>query len=221
MNSSLKIIRVGCRSSPLSQAQVKEVLEALKLVHPNVSFETTLLETRGDRDLQASLSLMDKTDFFTDEIDQRQLLGEFEIAIHSAKDLPERLASGLKMVALTRSVDPSDVLVMREGQTFEGLCVGARIGTSSERREQNLLSLRSDLVCVDIRGPVHKRLERVESGDLDGLVVAEAALIRLGLIHLNRMVIPGERAALQGRLAVVAREEDCELHELFSVLDQR
>jgi hydroxymethylbilane synthase len=190
-------------------------------VHPDVEFETTLLETRGDLDLLTSLRQLEKTDFFTREIEERQLAGEFDVSIHSAKDLPERLSEGLKVIALTRGVDPADVLVIKEGMQFEMLPSGARIGTSSERREQNLRALRSDLVFADIRGPVQERLAMVERGEFDGVVVAEAALIRLGLTHLNRMVIPGERAALQGQLAIVAREGDWETERLFLPLDVR
>jgi hydroxymethylbilane synthase len=221
VQSRAKTILVGSRSSPLSRAQVREVLESLQRFHPEINFDPVWIETRGDLDQTTSLRALEKTDFFTQEIEERQLNGEFEISIHSAKDLPEELRLGLRVVALTQGLDPSDVLVMREGDTMESLASPARIGTSSARREHNLLALRSDLQCVDIRGPIQKRLELLEEKYVDGVVVAEAALIRLKLTHLNRIVIPGECARHQGQLAVVARLDDHASATLFSSLDTR
>ncbi|MBS0653468.1 MAG: hydroxymethylbilane synthase [Verrucomicrobia bacterium] len=218
MSSSDKlIVRVGARQSRLSRVQVAEVLQELRAFHPHVDFEPVWLETTGDRDLSTSLRTLDKTDFFTKEIDQKQLQGEFRISIHSAKDLPDPLASGLRVVALTKGVDSSDVIVLRK----DYLPVGAKIGTSSVRREQNIRDLRSDLVCADIRGTIDSRLQQLDAGIFDGVVMAEAALIRLGLTDRKRINLPGESAALQGQLAVVARANDEEMAQLFSSIDTR
>ncbi|MBS0650037.1 MAG: hydroxymethylbilane synthase [Verrucomicrobia bacterium] len=218
MSSSGKLIlRVGGRQSRLSRAQVFEVLSEIQAFHPHVEFEPVWLETTGDRDLATSLRNLEKTDFFTKEIDQKQVQGEFRISIHSAKDLPEPLASGLQIVALTKGVDSSDVIVLRK----DHLPFGAKIGTSSVRREQNIKDLRSDLVCADIRGTIDSRLEQLDAGDYDGIVMAEAALIRLGLADRKRITLPGECAPLQGQLAVIARANDEEMAQLFSCIDTR
>ncbi len=95
---------------------------------------------------------------------------------------------------------------------------GARIATSSLRREEAVRQLRSDLVFSDLRGRVEERLSQLEKGTADGVVVAEAALIRLKLTHLNRIHLPGETVPLQGRLAIIGRSDDPEIHQIFHVL---
>ncbi len=221
MPSCLRTLSVGARHSPLSQAQAKEVLDELKIYHPNVDFYFHFIPAHGDRDLKTSLRTLSKTDFFTREIDQMILNGDCRLGIHSAKDLPDPLPEGIAVVALTKGIDPSDSLVMREGQTLHLLPSDAVIATSSERREEVVKSIRSDLRFVDIRGNIGQRLARLESKEVDGVVVAEAALIRLGLIHLNRMALPGPAAQYQGQLAVTAHAEDGEMDALFSCIDSR
>jgi len=212
---------VGARGSPLSRSQIKEVEEEIKQFHPEVEFSPVFEDTIGDKDLKTSLRDLGKTDFFTHEIDFLQLNGGCRISIHSAKDLPEPLPQGLVLVALTKGVDPSDVLVFREGETIESLPAGALIGTSSIRREETMRQLRKDLQCVDIRGNIGQRLALLDQGKVDGIVMAEAALIRLHLTHRNRFFLPGPAAPFQGQLAVLACEGDEEMKELFSLIDVR
>lgn len=214
-------ITVGARGSALSIAQCREVLEELRRDHPEVEFHLETVTTTGDLDLKTSLRDLDKTDFFTKEIDAKLLNHECRIAIHSAKDLPDPLPKHLKIVALTKGIDPADSLVLREGAAWETLPPGALIATSSERREQVIKNMRADLSCCDIRGTIQQRLQKLESGEVDGVVIAEAALIRLELTHLNRLKLDGTTASLQGRLAIVAREDDEEMEALFSCIDTR
>lgn len=214
-------LQVGARNSLLSRMQMQEVLQELKAFHLEVEFEPLWVETTGDRDLITSLRLLDKTDFFTREIDALQLSGACRVSIHSAKDLPDPLPKGLVLVALTEGVDSSDVLVLRDEETLQNLPPGAKIGTSSIRREKNIRALRHDLICVDIRGTIQRRLLLLDEGHVDGLVMAEAALIRLQLTHRNRIVLLGEKASLQGQLAILALEEDREMHDLFRCIDSR
>lgn len=223
MNFSVNLSRVKCgaRSSPLSRAQVEEVLEELRQFHPKIVFEMLWVETSGDKDQRTSLRSLEKTDFFTREIDHAQLQGMCRIGIHSAKDLPDPLPKGLVLVALTKGVDPSDALVLRKGEDLQSLPQGAKIGTSSVRREKNVLALRSDLICVDIRGNIGQRLALLEKGRVDGVVIAEAALLRLRWTKHNRIPLGGDRAPLQGQLAVVAREGDEEMAALFASIDGR
>lgn len=214
-------IQAGARSSELSQVQVQEVLSELQRFYPFIEFSPTLVKTRGDKDLQTSLRLLDKTNFFTEEVDELVLKGECRIGIHSAKDLPDPLPKGLVLAALTRGIDPADVLVLRPGITLDSLPPKALIATSSERREGNVKKLRSDLQFCDLRGTIAQRLAKLDRREVDGVVVAEAALIRLKLTHLNRIRLEGEPAQFQGQLAVLCREEDREMLELFSCLDCR
>jgi hydroxymethylbilane synthase len=211
-------ISAGARPSPLSKIQLKEIENELRTFYPSLVLVPRFVKTEGDLDRSTSLRSLGQTDFFTKEIDQLQLQGLFRVAVHSAKDLSSSLAQGLKLVALTRGLDPSDSLVFREGESLESLKPGSKVATSSLRREEVVQSLRTDLTFVDIRGNINERLDYLWHRQVDALVVAEAALIRLGLIHLNRIKLPGETAPLQGRLAVIAREGDEEMEKLFKVI---
>ena len=184
-------IKVGARGSKLSRKQVEEVMQELK-----VDYTVDYLETIGDRDLKSSLGPMDKTDFFTLEIDQKVLDKSCDIGIRSVKDLPDPLPEGLKLLALTRGVNSSDSLVIRDGEQFEHLKRGAIIGSSPFGRDEVIKRLLPDLKCIEVRGPVDVRLAMLDRGEIDGLVVAEAALIRLGLTARNRITLPGETAPL-------------------------
>jgi hydroxymethylbilane synthase len=210
-------IIIAARASALSRAQVEEVLRELNCSAYAFSFKW--VATRGDKDLKTSLRGLEKSDFFTYEIDQMLLKRECRIAVHSAKDLPEPLCEGLAVAALTRGVDPADVLVFRDGESVKSLPLGAKIGTSSLRREKMLRSLRADFISVDIRGTIEQRLSLLDRGDVDGLIMAEAALIRLKLAHRTRIPLAHDSAPLQGRLAIVACAEDREMHELFACLN--
>ncbi len=175
--------------------------------------------TTGDRDLLTSLKALDKTDFFTKEIDILIQEKKTRIGIHSAKDLPDPLPKGLARIALTKGVDARDVLVLAPGKTLATLPPYAKIATSSTRREESIKTLLPTAHVIDIRGTIERRLQEITSGNIDGLVVAEAALIRLGLTHLNRIFLPGETAPYQGKLAVIALEDDEEMRSLFACID--
>lgn len=212
-------IEVAGRESPLSKAQIEEVLQELLQFHKGIAFEKTFLKTSGDIDLKTSLKDLDKTDFFTRQIDELLLNKKCRIAIHSAKDLPKIIPEGLCLIALTKGLDPSDSLVLKKGISLDSLKNKAVIGTSSVKREQALKNLRSDFIFKDIRGQIMARLELLENSTVDGVVIAEAAIIRLKLEHLNRVRLNYETTPLQGRLAIIAREDDVKMKELFSCID--
>ncbi len=214
-------IEVGARRSQLSQKQVWEVLDEIRTFFPSLMFAPNWLATSGDIDQKRSLRDMENSDFFCKEIHQQQLENRFRIAIHSAKDLSWPLPEGLFMAALTKGQDPSDVLVMPTGKTVATLGPQPRIGTSSLRREETIRSLIPDALFVDIRGTIEKRLELLASGNVDGLVMAEAALIRLGLTHHNRLLLPGPVARYQGQLAIIVRDNDEEMKKIFAYIDSR
>ncbi len=182
---------IGARSSPLSRAQVDEIRKEFHL-----EFDVVWVETTGDKDQATSLRMMEKTDFFTRELDEMMLEGKIDAAIHSAKDLPDPLPRGLKIAALSIGVDPRDSLVIKRERV-------EYVATSSARREEAVKNLFPNCRFVDLRGNIQERLEK----DVDGVVVAEAALIRLKLTHLKRIFLSGETAPNQGKLAIVTRED--------------
>lgn len=212
-------ILAGARSSPLSRVQFEEVRTDPLL--KGCELAPVWVETTGDRDKKTSLRYLGASNFFTKELDEMLLAHQIRIAIHSAKDLPDPLPEGLSVIALTKGVDPRDSLVLRNGDDFYSLSKGAKIATSSLRREETVRSLRSDVTFVDLRGTIGERLALLEKGEVDALVMAEAAILRLQLTHLNRLFLPGAAAMHQGRLAVVARTGDREMEDLFSPLDYK
>lgn len=214
-------LRVASRVSPLAIAQVDEVIANLRTYCSDLVVQPTWVRTIGDRDQVTSLRTLDKTDFFTREVDALVLNGDCDIAVHSAKDLPEPIPAGLALIALTQGIDPADTLVLRPGETFDSLPSGATIATSSVRREDAVRRLRSDLTFVDIRGAIDHRLAKLANHEVDGVVVAMAALIRLQLTHLNYLILPGDTVPGQGRLAVMARADNEVMKQLFQPLDAR
>lgn len=189
------MLKIGARSSPLSRAQVEEVRNELRL-----EFEVVWVETMGDRDKITSLKGMEKTNFFTKELDEMVMTGEIDAAIHSAKDLPDPLPRGLEVAWISEGLDPRDSLVF-EKEPIEV------VATSSVRREEAVRSIYPGCRFVDLRGTIHERLAKLGKG-IDGVVIAEAALIRLQLTHLNRIILPGPTASLQGKLAIVCRANE-------------
>lgn len=213
-------IVVGARGSKLSQAQVKEVYHEITAFFPKVYFSEKLVQTKGDRDQKTSLLYLDKTNFFTDELDEMLINGECDIAVHSAKDLPDPLPPGLEMIALTKGVSSKDCLIFREGEFLTTLPKNAKVGCSSLRRVNMLQALRKDFVAVDIRGDILKRLNLLENKIVDALIMAHAAIIRLNL-KLNMIILEGDTASYQGQLAVLSKKNQPFLKKIFSKIDVR
>lgn len=208
-------ITIAARDSNLSKAQVKEIVNKLKKIASTISFDFLFLKSSGDLDLKTSLRVLGKTDFFTKEVDQSLFSRRARVAVHSAKDLPEKIPSGLTIVAITDSVDNRDSLVLRPGESFLSLKSGAVIATSSERREEMVKRYRKDLSFIDLRGTIEKRLSLLQEHKADGVVVAEAALIRLKKTGLNRFIFNDSTVEGQGQLAILARSDDQEMVKLF------
>jgi len=200
-------VEAAARSSPLSRAQVEEIACAMD----PIEFRMHWVETRGDKDKLTSLRTLDRTDFFTRELDEMVLQKKVEIAIHSAKDLPEPLPRGLCIALLTKGIDPRDCLVLRDGEVLKE---NMKIGTSSERREMAVKSIVS-AHFVDIRGTIEERLEVLKRNEVDGVVIAAAALLRLKL-NVNAIYLPGPTAPGQGKLAIVCRDDDEKILQLFA-----
>lgn len=217
-----KTYHIGTRTSPLALRQVEEISLALRKFYPDFKSVVIGIDTYGDRDKTTPISEIEGTDFFTREIDNALLKREIDLAVHSAKDLADTLREGLVIAAQTKSVDSYDALVSKNGLKLAELPQGARIGTSSIRRKTQLSRYRDDFDIVDIRGDIEERLEKLDNGNLDGIVIAACGLMRLGLEKKITERIPFEILKphpLQGALAVVTRAENSKLHSLLSVIN--
>ncbi len=212
-------ITVGTRKSPLALVQIDEIEGLLQEKGSSFTFTRKEFSTHGDVDKATPLSANTKDDIFTDQLDQALLNGDIDIAIHSAKDLPQTLADGLMVYALTESLDSSDAFI--GNVPFGQLPQGAKIGTSSTYRQEKLRELNPDLTPAPIRGTIQERIKQFKEGLYDGIIVATIALKRLGLEDCITGILPWEGIALQGQLAVVGRQDDYTLRELLSVIDVR
>ena len=195
-------IRIISRQSRLALLQVEELVKEAGIT------DYELIKTTSYGDRHKEVSLMDEglaQDFFTRELDEALLEGRADIAVHSAKDLPNPLPDGIELLALTEGKDPSDSLVARDGLTLATLPEGSKVGTSSAQRKEELLKVRPDLVVVPIRGTIEERIAQVDSGAVDALIVATCALDRLGLSHRATERLPFKTHPLQGKLAVTGR----------------
>ncbi len=225
------VLKILSRSSPLARVQVHEALSALEKHWANrtpaiPSFEIAYLSSWGDR--HKEVSLLDgqtPTDLFTRELDEALLNGRADFAIHSAKDLPVPLPSGLVVAAFLTPKTGADALACRKELGHidfpKGLPVGARVGTSSPLRQAELLAVRPDVTIVPIRGTIEQRLALVDRGEIDALIVAACALERLGLTHRISALLPFETHPLQGYLAVTCRANRGDVRALWGGLDVR
>jgi hydroxymethylbilane synthase len=212
------LIKVAARISPLSQAQVKEVEEELNK-HIACVFESTYVESLGDLDLNTPLTDLGKTDFFTQKIDELVISKTCDIAIHSAKDLPEIIPDDLEIIAITKGVDSRDSFVSYK-YNLENFIPGGIVGVCSQRRIEALKSICPKALVKNIRGTVNDRLDALKKGAYDALILAEAGLIRLKS-DAPRTILEIETAPFQGQLAIVARKDQKNMKELFQILDTR
>lgn len=212
-------IKIGARPSLLALKQVEEIQRLL----PGIKFDSTLIKTKGDKDKVTSLSLRENTDFFTYEIEESLLNREIDAAIHSAKDLEENIPQDLVIAVMTKSISRFDSLVARGNFTLNTLPSGSIIGTSSRNRKLRVLGYRKDLATLDIRGNIDERLAQLDKGYFDAVIIAHAALIRLGYENRISQIIPLniiEPHPLQGRLAVQVRKDRKDLIKIFRGIDE-
>ncbi|MEI7998860.1 MAG: uroporphyrinogen-III C-methyltransferase [Candidatus Omnitrophota bacterium] len=213
----LSSIKIGSRQSQLAKIQVVEILSLIgKLPYPT---ELITFATQGDIDKVTPLTSNPADDFFTNTLDTALINKDVDISIHSAKDLPQVLRTGLKIFALTKSIDETDSWVSQ--YTLDDLPKGARVGTSSQLRGGMIKELKPDVLLVDVRGTIEERLNLLQKGQVDGLIIATCALKRLGLESHIKSILPWGAVALQGQLAVVGRQDDIELEIIFECIDVR
>ncbi len=207
----MKSFRIGTRGSRLALAQTAWVKEKLEEKYPAARIETILIKTSGDRFFEASVQSIGGKGIFTKEIEDALLRHEIDIAVHSMKDLPTELPAGLIVAAIPQREDPRDVLVSAGAKKLTELSTGAKIGTGSLRRTAQLLYYRRDLVIVPIRGNVDTRLQKLDQGECDALVMAAAGLKRIDREERIAEYISNDvclSAAGQGALGLESREDD-------------
>jgi hydroxymethylbilane synthase len=214
---------VGTRTSQLAMWQTGRVIELLEAAWHALECETRTFTTRGDETLDKPLPQIGGKGLFTQELEDALRHGEIDAAVHSLKDLPVEEAPGLTVGAIAARADAGDCLVARNGWTLESLPRGAVVGTSSIRRQAQLLAARPDLEVRSIRGNVETRVRKVTEGQYDAAVLARAGLERLGLDdHVTDRFDPGVMlpAPGQGALAVQCRGDDDDTLELLSAIEE-
>lgn len=183
----METIRIGTRGSRLAVAQAKLVQEAIAKAGEGVKTELVILHTRGDKNLDKALSEIGDKGVFVSEFEEALLEGRIDLAVHSAKDLPARLAGGLSIAAVLPRADVRDVLVLPRGGRMPGVLGETQdgrpfvLGTGSRRRQLQAKKRWPDVECRLIRGNVETRLNKLASGEYDGIVLAKAGLDRLGI----------------------------------------
>jgi hydroxymethylbilane synthase len=222
LTASRQTLLIGTRGSRLARVQAETVRDMLSSLYPERTWLLQEIRSEGDVQRQASLTSIGGYGVFVKALEEKLLAGEIDLAVHSLKDMPTRLATGLRIGAVLPREDVRDALVSRGGLTLDDLPTGAVVGTGSVRRRAQLLAYRGDLVIEDIRGNVDTRLRKLSSEGYDALIVAAAALVRLHRTSAVSQYLPLPLmlpAVGQGALAVEVRESDEEARELVQPLN--
>jgi hydroxymethylbilane synthase len=213
-------LRIGSRGSQLALCQANHIRALLEQHGHNVEIE--IIKTTGDKITEVALAKVGTKGMFTKEIEEALAEGRIDLAVHSLKDLPTEISSGFEIAAITEREDPRDVFCSQKYQSLDDLPRGARVGTSSLRRQAQLKALRTDLELHPLRGNVDTRLRKLADGEYDAIILAAAGLNRLGKDQFMRHVLPAEvmcPAAGQGALALEIRAGDFATAELVKFLD--
>ena len=215
-------LRIATRKSQLALWQAEHVAALLRQAHPGLDVQLVPMVTQGDRIQDRSLAAIGGKGLFIKELEVALEERRADIAVHSMKDLPGDLPAGLKITAVLERADARDALLTRAGSSLEDLPRHARVGTSSLRRQAQLLAARPDLRVETLRGNVDTRLRRLDNGEMDAILLACAGLIRLGLesritARLDpRICLP---AVAQGVIGIECRGADSSTCDLLSVLE--
>jgi hydroxymethylbilane synthase len=222
--ASLPRLRIGTRGSPLALAQTHMVRDLLCKLHgfDKDDVAIKIIKTTGDQVQNQKLSEIGGKGLFTKEIEIALVEKEIDLAVHSAKDMPTTLPEGLAISACPRREDARDALICHKAQTFDGLVVGAKLGTASLRREAQVRRIRPDIRVQPLRGNVETRLRKVRDGEVDATILGMAGLRRLGLTDeiaeslSTAMFLP---AVGQGTVAIEACDGDAITRDILIALD--
>jgi hydroxymethylbilane synthase len=214
-------LRIATRKSPLALWQAEHVAQLLRSTNPGLSVEIAGMTTRGDRILDAPLAKVGGKGLFVKELEQGMLEGRADIAVHSIKDVPVDFPAGLHLSVILEREDPRDAFVSERFDCLAALPEGARVGTSSLRRQCQLLERRPDLRIEPLRGNVNTRLARLDAGDYEAIILAAAGLKRLGFAARIRRLLETDEslpAIGQGAIGIECRAEDARTNALIAPL---
>ncbi|MEE8553700.1 MAG: hydroxymethylbilane synthase [Desulfobacterales bacterium] len=219
-----KTIKIGTRGSKLALWQANWVKSALNAENTSIAVELVPIKTRGDKILDVPLAKVGGKGLFVKEIEDALLNGRIDLAVHSMKDMPSEIPDGLCVGAIPEREIPQDVLISKKGLLLHDLMPGARIGTSSLRRSAQLLHARPDLVILPLRGNLDTRLKKLETENLDAIILAAAGVKRLGLENRiteyldENVMLP---AVGQGALCIEIRQNDPEIEPIIAALNHQ
>ena len=215
-------IKIGTRGSKLALTQANLVADSLKKIDPEITAEICVIKTSGDIMQDVSLLKIGGKGVFVKEIEDALLAGTVDLAVHNMKDVPTESPAGLTFAAIMRREDARDILVSKNNRKMEFMPRGARIGTGSMRRSAQLLAVLPDLVIVPLRGNLETRLKKIETENLQGIILAAAGMKRLGLTEKISQYLPIETmlpAIGQGALGLEIRADDNELGKILVKLN--
>ncbi len=213
-------LRIGSRGSQLALWQANHISALLRARGHEIEIE--IIHTTGDKITDVALAMVGTKGMFTKEIEEALAAGRVDLAVHSLKDLPTELPPGFEIAAITERQDPRDAFCSRHYSSFQELPQGARVGTSSLRRQAQLKAVRPDLDIHPLRGNVDTRLRKLEQGEYDAIILASAGLKRLGKTELIKQIIPAEimcPAAGQGALGIEIRQGDAATRQHLEFLN--
>lgn len=219
-----RLLRIIARKSPLAMWQAKHVSDRLCDLHPGLRVEIIGISTQADRFLDSSLPALGGKGAFVKELEQALREGTADVAVHSMKDVPAQLPPGLVLPVMLPRADARDVFLSNAWSSLESLPAGARIGTSSLRRRSQLLHLRPGAQIVEVRGNVGTRLDKLDRGEFDALILAAAGIERLGFGDRITQFFPTATmlpAVGQGAMGMECRARDETTWGLIRPLDER
>jgi len=217
-------LKIGTRGSQLALFQANWVKDQLSHAHPDLNVTLIKIKTTGDKIQDVPLAKIGGKGLFVKEIEESLIQKKIDVAVHSIKDVPTEFPEGLHLSAITKREDPRDVFISREGWTLKDLPQGAKIGTSSLRRQAQLLHFRNDLELIPLRGNLDTRLKKLKTMNLDGIVLALAGVRRLGLEERITEIIPLDislPAIGQGALGIETRRDDERVEDQIRFLNDR
>ncbi|STY28086.1 porphobilinogen deaminase [Legionella wadsworthii] len=215
-------LRIATRQSPLALWQANYVRDLLLNKYPNMDIELVPMSTSGDKFLIDKLQAIGGKGLFVKELEEALLDKRADIAVHSSKDMPAEFPEGLSLAAICKRDNPFDVLVSYEYTNLQSLPAQSIVGTSSLRRQSQLLAFRPDLCVKSLRGNINTRLEKLKSGEYQAIILAAAGLERMGFTDVIKEQLSPEfmlPACGQGALAIECRTDDREIQKLVAELD--
>jgi len=215
-------IRIATRKSPLAIWQAEHVAQQLRRQHPGLQIELVKMTTRGDQILDTALTKVGGKGLFVKELELGLLENTADIAVHSMKDVPMAFPDGLDVAVILERENPLDAFVSARYDSLESMPTGAVVGTSSLRRASQIMARLPSLKIKDCRGNVNTRLDKLENGDYDAIILAAAGLVRLGMQDKIASELPISEslpAIGQGAIGIECRSDDDKLLELLKPLD--